>query len=156
MSTERNSWGFSIFCDDLRQEIAGKFSLMGIYSIDMIFQNDFPVTLPKFAILVKYFEIFGTFEDDLSVNIFLPGDQSEKPFLVVPIKRSDIAASTNPYPVEEEGIERLNIISIPVILSPLSIVHEGFIKVRVKCGEIDTKLGRLMLRKLRPGDQIQF
>lgn len=40
------------FCDDVRQEIGNKISLMGLYSSDMIFES-FPVVLPKFCIRVK-------------------------------------------------------------------------------------------------------
>jgi len=36
----------SIFCDDVRYELNGKVSLMGIYN-DQMFVPDFPITLPK-------------------------------------------------------------------------------------------------------------
>ena len=43
----------AIFCDDIRQEINGKMSLMGIYSVDM-YVPDFPITLPK---VCSFFEL---------------------------------------------------------------------------------------------------
>ena len=36
------------FCDDIRQEIGGKLSYMGVYGADM-FVGGFPITLPKFC-----------------------------------------------------------------------------------------------------------
>ena len=39
--------GSTIFCDDIRYEINGKVTLVGVYAADMVLPNDFPVTLPK-------------------------------------------------------------------------------------------------------------
>jgi len=43
----------SIFCDDIRHEVNGKISLMGIYGNDM-YVPVFPITLPK---ICAYFEL---------------------------------------------------------------------------------------------------
>jgi len=43
----------SIFCDDIRHEINGKISLMGIYTGDMYVPN-FPITLTK---ICSFFEL---------------------------------------------------------------------------------------------------
>lgn len=42
----------TIFCDDIRYEVGGKFSLIGIYSGGLLV-NKFPVTLPKLCLLIK-------------------------------------------------------------------------------------------------------
>jgi hypothetical protein len=39
------------FCDDVRQEIGNKFSLMGCYGSDL-FVPAFPITLPKLCVFV--------------------------------------------------------------------------------------------------------
>ena len=43
----------SIFCDDIRHEINGKMSLMGIYG-DTMYLPDFPITVTK---ICAYFEL---------------------------------------------------------------------------------------------------
>ena len=40
---------FTTFCDDIRQEIGGKLSYMGVYSSDL-YVGGFPITLPKFCV----------------------------------------------------------------------------------------------------------
>lgn len=40
------------FCDDIRQEVGNKFSLMGCYGDDLIV-DQFPVILPKFAAQIR-------------------------------------------------------------------------------------------------------
>jgi len=41
------------YCDDIRQEIGGKLSLMGVYN-GVMFVQQFPVTLPKFWVVANY------------------------------------------------------------------------------------------------------
>jgi hypothetical protein len=46
---------FGTYCDDIRQEVGGKLSLIGCYSGEMLFPH-FPATLPKICvqILLKF------------------------------------------------------------------------------------------------------
>ena len=48
---------YCIFCDDIRQEVGGKTSLIGIYHGDMIFPFakpiDNPILYPKFAAFIS-------------------------------------------------------------------------------------------------------
>jgi hypothetical protein len=43
----------TVYCDDIRQEVGGKLSLMGVYNAVMYVQQ-FPVTLPKLWIMATY------------------------------------------------------------------------------------------------------
>jgi hypothetical protein len=148
----RKSWGTTIFADDLRQETGNKFSLMGVYQFDMIVQQDFPISLPKFAILINYYEIKGAFNEGLNVKIFLPGNKEDAPQLTWQIDGTARDNVKSPYEVVEADAERLFTLTIPIILTPIIINEEGFIKVRVQCGDTTTKLGRLMIRKIKPTD----
>lgn len=44
--------GTALFCDDLRHEINGKLSLMGVYTGDMYVPH-FPITLPKICAFIE-------------------------------------------------------------------------------------------------------
>lgn len=44
--------GFCIFCDNIRQEVGNKLSLMGLYGAELTFAGPSPGLLPTFAILV--------------------------------------------------------------------------------------------------------
>jgi hypothetical protein len=152
----RNSWGFSLFCDDIRAEVGGKMSIMGVYQADMIFptNQNFPLTVPKFCILIKYYEILNFFTDEIAISIFLPGDAKDAPTIVLPIPRANLAGPTFPYPLEDDQ-ERVFNITFPVALSPFTINQEGFLKVRAKCGSTTTNLGSLMIRKARADEIIE-
>jgi hypothetical protein len=43
---------FTILCDDVRQEMGGKFSLMGLF--EGIYANSFPTLHPRFAIVSEW------------------------------------------------------------------------------------------------------
>jgi hypothetical protein len=40
-----------VFCDDVRQEVGNKMSLIGVYGADL-FVNELPIVLPKLAIFI--------------------------------------------------------------------------------------------------------
>ncbi len=43
---------YTILCDDVRQELGGKFSLMGLF--ESIYANAFPAVHPRFAIVNEW------------------------------------------------------------------------------------------------------
>lgn len=144
--SERNAWGFSLFCDDLREEIGGKISLMGIYDRDLFFQAETPITFPRFVIFVRYFEIVGAFSDDLALSVFLPGDEADRPTISLRLNRPDVRPSETSLAFSDDGEPVLSI-SVPVLLSPWEIRCEGAVKVRMRCGDVVTRLGELQVRK---------
>jgi len=43
----------TIYCDDVRQEVGGKLSLIGVYK-DVMYVQQFPVTLPKLWVVATF------------------------------------------------------------------------------------------------------
>jgi hypothetical protein len=70
----------TIFCDDIRHEIGGKTSCIGIYSGTMYVHSAFPIILPKFCMSVTYVQRSKIFLDEpIKIKIFLPGDEDDTP-----------------------------------------------------------------------------
>jgi hypothetical protein len=44
-----NRFGYSIFCDDIRNEIGGKLSFIGCYNTVMLANSDFSLLPPEFC-----------------------------------------------------------------------------------------------------------
>jgi hypothetical protein len=149
ISDRRNSWGFSLFCDDLRLELGGKISVMGIYQAEMVFPQNmgFPLSIPKLCIFIKYYEVPGSLTDDLEVRIFVPGDGEDIPSVVMPFPRAVIESTRvdTIFPLEGDQ-ERVHNMTFPVTLSPFTIKQKGWIKVRIVCGGLVTNMGSLMVR----------
>jgi hypothetical protein len=51
---------YTILCDDVRQEMGGKFSLMGLF--ESIYANSFPAVHPRFAIVNEWMGGKGDFK----------------------------------------------------------------------------------------------
>ncbi|WP_298369470.1 hypothetical protein [uncultured Bradyrhizobium sp.] len=154
----RNAWGFSIFCDDIRQEIGGKLSVMGTYVNDMVFPRSttIPLVLPKFCILVKYFEIFGAFSEDLEMRIFLPTDPPDAPTFVQPVPRNAVKDKRKAELQIEDDQERVFSVTAPITFAPFPIEKEGFLKVRMACGAAVTNLGSLHIRLQGQDENLDF
>lgn len=56
---------FTLLCDDVRQEISGKISLMGIF--ENIYATSFPAIHPRLAIMNEWADGIGEFEATLRI-----------------------------------------------------------------------------------------
>ena len=155
MVNARNAWGFSLFCDDLRQEIGGKYSLMGIFENHLLIPSEFPCAFAKFVIVVKYYELKGMFDNDLEVNISLVQDEAEKLLISQTIKRADFPITPDEAQLDQDS-EPIYSLTTSYVFSPLVLEKESHIKVRIKCGSVITKLGRLLIRKISLEDNVQL
>lgn len=62
---------YTILCDDVRQELGGKFSLMGLF--ESIYANAFPAVHPRFAIVNEWTGGKGDFK--LKIRLLTPNKQ---------------------------------------------------------------------------------
>jgi hypothetical protein len=141
-------YGWTIFCDDIRAEVGGKFSYMGIYRGTMFVHTDFPVSLPKLGIVIQCRispDDLGA--GDMNVGIFFPGDDSENPSVraVLPVSKvSPIAEAQRPKPdAKISSVE----ISTHILLAPVIFKQSGRIKVRAEGPRGPIKLGTLRIER---------
>lgn len=132
---DRNkAWGFTLFADDLRVEIGGKISLMGLYQADMFFPSHlpFPINIPKFYILIMYYEIQGAIEGDVMFKVTFGSDH--KTIAELPFLRKDfeslVGSEPEPEKVANEDSERIFHSRIPLGLTPFTITEAGRLRVR--------------------------
>src|SRR5207253_628567 len=102
----------------------------------------------KFCILVKYFELYGAFTDDLELRLFVPGDAPDSPSWVQKLPRSSIPSSEMPHPMDGDQ-ERIITLTAPLTIGPFEIKQEGSVKVRMACGSHVTQLGSIYIRTQR-------
>ncbi|MGA2056876.1 MAG: hypothetical protein ABSG88_16370 [Bradyrhizobium sp.] len=152
---DRNkAWGFTLFADDLRVEVAGKVSLMGLYQADMLFPSNlnFPISVSKFCMLVMYYEISGVITDDITFKVTLADlpeplvefNMPRKDLLeqVQVVQRPDLEA----LPDEQERIFHSR---IPIALSPLNLPKAGRLRVRAHYSDGSIlKLGSISVRQV--------
>ncbi|WP_144259574.1 hypothetical protein [Methylocystis sp. ATCC 49242] len=147
------AWGFSIFCDDIRQELHGKYSIIGVYASDLIFEGNFPLIIPKLGIVVKYYERADTkFSSDVILSVHMPSDADRPQSISKTIPRSAFAST----PIDEampmhngDDVVPMVSITVPFLLSPVFINSGGRIKVRATVGDEVVRLGTLIIRQAK-------
>jgi len=143
--TAPGRYGYSIFCDDIRNEVGGKLSFIGCYNSVMFVPAAFPFTLPKFCV---------------HLHIVTP---AHRPFKLI-VARCYVPGETDPIVAErieapdraEQGrlVDEIgNVPSIPkfivaaasLIFAPLEIKEPGLISMRalVDDDEEELKIGSL-------------
>ena len=140
--------GDTIFCDDIRIEVASKLSLIGVYSGKLIAHGNFPFTLAKFGLLITYSEPIDAYSGDIDIHIYLPGDaEIGEPAFKKTIPRSEILKIPRPSSdtIEKEDVKLT--VRMPLVMSPIVLREEGLIKVRAVCDGETIKLGTLRIEK---------
>lgn len=136
-------YGFTIFCDDVRQEVGGKASFMGVYSGSINIVTDGPTRLPKLCLAAHYFEkVTVERASSYELLVYFPGDE-ENP------------AMTAPFEIPKEGLPLLGpqsensrvSLRMNIEIAPFPVQAEGLIRVRVKRGDAEIiKLGSLLVK----------
>jgi hypothetical protein len=136
-------FGHTTFCDDIRHEVDGKFTFIGVYSGSMFVRSAFPVVLPKFGINVMFFQKIAIFDPLVSLRIFLPGDAEDAPSIEAEVQQAQASPPIAP-------LGELAVMGTNMILAPLQINEAGPIKVRILRQGILHRLGSLNVQALPP------
>jgi len=131
----------TIFCDDIRQEIGGKFSYIGVYSAQM-FVPSFPITLPKLCLAMNVITPADTPFRKLAMRILKDDTQLAEGVFDETQLASAVEASTV---VPEDGRkERVLALQAMFVFSPFQV--EGPCTLRVRVETDDGELRGLGLR----------
>jgi hypothetical protein len=140
-------FGYTIFCDDIREEVSGKTSFVGAYGARLFVHGSFPVTLPKFAMSIAYYQKTDSVNLPLRIVVFVPGDPSDKPSIEFEQSAEDASGaiqeaqeSRKKIPGAEGGIM---VTHANLVFAPFVINEAGVIRVRAVRGDELIRLGSL-------------
>lgn len=145
-------YGYTLFCDDIRQEIGNKVSLIGIYSGELIILGQLPIALPKLALRIVYNERPGESTEPVELRIYLPGDNDDLPSVKASIPLEKIRSE--PIPAGQDWTDPVMTATLHTEIAPLQIKQEGFLKVRAYRGDLEIRLGALRI-SVRPPNTAQ-
>lgn len=136
----KEPFGWCVFCDDVRNEVGGKVSFMGVYSNDIVFSAPFPVTVPQFSIIANYrVDIHDPITDEIMLEISFPGDTA-------PIVNSAIPVAEIQSGSKKPEYAQYFSISARLIFSPCEFKADGLIEVWIARGESRNRIGVLAVR----------
>ncbi len=137
--------GYTIFCDDIRQEVAGKTSYIGVYQDNLVTNAPFPMALPKFgiSITVFYSPVKSKKVGAIPFRVFLPGEDA--PALEGAMPLPELVA-----PADAEAKTPVIRMTAHLILAPLQLKGPGKVRVEAMIDGLSTELGRLRVQQSDP------
>jgi hypothetical protein len=144
-----NRYGYSIFCDDIRNEAGGKLSFIGCYNGVIFISDRFPVVLPRLCVHTHIFspamQPFGA----IKVRCYLPGD--DKPSFEEPIEtpeqhdQAGLVANLK----TDTGAPLFIVAATSLIFTPLELRSTGLMRMRaVVDAEEEIRLGSLRIEQM--------
>lgn len=140
-------YGYSVFCDDIRNEVGGKLSFIGCYNGVMFVRSSFPLTFPKLCVHFHIVSPSSMPYSSLQVRCYLPG--MTEPFV------DEVLDA--PSPVEqlkladklEKGVAapQLIVAAGSFVFAPLEISEPGLVRMRavIDGDPVEASLGSLRI-----------
>jgi hypothetical protein len=139
--------GTTIFCDDVRHEITGKTSLIGVYQDTMSIVSNEPILVPQLCILTK----IRLTHDELPISFLLKIIFEDEKFeeQIIQEMELDFPAidATQPLPLDtifsdKEGVRYVQLQTEARLIN-FPITKGGRIKIRMFVGDKQIALGSL-------------
>jgi hypothetical protein len=119
----------TLFCDDIRHEVGGKLSFIGVYS-GGLFVPAFPVTLSKLCLSVKIVTPAGEPLRVLNLRVM----RDEEILQEIALNEEQLAAASDAAEemTEEQRKERLQMAQFMLVFSPIQFEDACTLRVRVQ------------------------
>jgi len=119
----------TLFCDDIRHEVGGKLSFIGVYS-SKLFVPSFPVTLPKLCLSVKV--VTPADEPLRSLNLRVLKDEETLQEIRLDEEQLADASDSAEDMTEEQRKERVQMAQFLLVFSPIQFDGPCILRVRVQ------------------------
>lgn len=140
-------YGSVVFCDDIREEVSGKVTLVGCYGADLVVGGEVPAILPKLCMSCRI--IFDPFDGEkiLTLIIALPGETLESANIKndVPVSIASLGSAGN-GPSDPNYPRYMALIN--VIGGPITLNSEGIIQVFIVLDGVTTRIGVVKVRSI--------
>lgn len=151
MSAE--AYGITTFCEDIRLELNGQITFVGVFT-QGLHVTELPATIPKLGIYVSIVVPRSDPIDRLVTKIYFPGDNPTEPSWISEAEIGEVMRK-RPHLNEareaffDPDVEMPHKLDQNVLLSPVTIKLEGYIKVRIEIAGRLIKAGTLKVEKFK-------
>jgi hypothetical protein len=150
------TYGYTIFCDDIRVEVGNRLTFVGVYAAGPIIAPSFPHFIPRLAMYVVYMQRRPNVIPPSKVLLFLPGATDDNPSVhfEVPADAAGQAAKANAAPGDQSfhGEDVYMAMGFPFGILNLHILQPGAIKLRAVRGDRLVRLGGLGIVSQPPAE----
>ena len=139
-------YGYTIFSDDVRQEVGGKISYIGTYNTELILSNPPPIQLAKLVLSINYFDDPKYANKELRLTVHFPGDAEDKPQVDIKIQAEAPGISLQKISDNEQMLHFVG----QLVLAPAKFERLGSFRVKMRRGDVVTRLGNLKVSAQEP------
>ena len=119
----------TLFCDDIRQEVAGKHSFIGTYSTHL-FCREFPTVLPRLCLVIKVIAPAGDAISTMKLRV-LRDDAVLKELNLDEQQLTGASDATNDDPEEGANPPRIQVTQFMLKFSPIRFDAPCMLRVHV-------------------------
>lgn len=137
--------GYTIFCDDIRHEITGKTTLVGVYNGQLIVSGILPVTLPQICAAITL--RLTPPEQPLKAVVKIFRSDEIEPLFVFEADIEPVGAQLIPQPLPNLEPDALTFMQMGISAQIQSMVvnEPCALKVRAFIGDDEIRLGSLQI-----------
>jgi hypothetical protein len=136
--------GYCLFCEDIRYEQNGKFSLMGNFGSSLHPLNSFPLNLPKFCIYLSYFQRREDGFKDIRFEVVLTSKDSDQIIWESTIPSAALESAPKSDEIDESDDPLIGL-HLPLEIHNFAIGGRGKIRVYANRGDERLRLGSLSI-----------
>lgn len=145
--------GYTLFCEDVRHEVDGKITMVGVLGAEIVLQADLPSTLPQLSVWVIFCEALNDSFDSLTIELALPGRSYED--AIIRAEFPSEQAQREPILDDVDADELRAVMNFQFKLGPIVIDQPGRIRVRAIRNGLAIPLGSMLIRSNASENTIQ-
>lgn len=143
--------GATIFCDDIRDEVGQKRSLMGTYTDTFIVPAEFPTTISKLCALIIYVEGIEEEHSNVEVRIYLPNDEEGQPSVIAKIPMAELMSNISGTTAAGKRTKSL-IVRTALAFEGIKVSGPSAIRVEALRNGETIDLGTLAIKEAPPAE----
>jgi hypothetical protein len=141
-------YGYSIFCDDIRNEAGGKLSFIGCYNGVMFISGQFPLLLPKLCVHTHIFSPASKPFNSIVVRCYLPDDDTPFSEEIIETPRRSEQTELVANLKTNTDAPLFIVAATSLIFTPLELRSAGLLRVRALIdAEHELRLGSLRIER---------
>jgi len=143
-----NRYAYAVFCDDIRQEINGKITMVGIYT-DRLFVASVPTVLPKLCLALA----MATDKTNMFEEVCVTGTFGPDEVFKMELHKEKIQSIIDQAP-DPEFPAKFFTLQLNAILTPFQLERTGKLVIKVVADGEELECGGLEMALAPPGTVI--
>lgn len=135
----------SVFCDDIRQELGGKLTYVGVYTGALLTQS-FPLVLPKFFVGVSLLTSHPVPAGPVDIRLLLDDALIAERQIDLSMLIASGVAERKPF--EPLGTDQVEVLNTFFVFAPLQIERPATMRIRASIGGEELKALGLKIAQL--------